>query len=121
MTPSSTSTPDLPHPSVRGRVFFRLLFAAVVVGPFLLHELFHFADWLVWGLNFHGVDAVRTALYPYFGAEDMLGFVSHAVVNGWTLAMILYLAWSYLRAKWPSTLLTSASSASGQSRRSPGS
>jgi len=68
----------------------RILFVAAL-SLFGLHEAFHFADWLAWGLDVHALGSVRDALWPFFGAHDTFGYVSHAIVN---LTVLVALGWA---------------------------
>lgn len=74
------------------------MYASTVVAAlsaFAVHELYHFADWLSWGLGYNGLRTVRDALWPFFGAHDLFGYVSHAIVN---IAVLLALGWAFVRA-----------------------
>ena len=62
---------------------------------FGLHEIFHFADWTVWGLRWDGLQGVRDVLWPFFGAHDVFGYVSHAIVN---LVVLAALGWALRQA-----------------------
>ena len=73
----------------------RLALVASALGLFAAHELFHFADWLSWGLGYDGLRSLRDALWPFFGAHDLFGYVSHAIVN---LAVLAALGWALIRA-----------------------
>src|SRR5437899_2966928 len=58
---------------------------------FLLHEMYHLADAMVWGLGSDGLRSVRLALYPLFGAQDLAGVAAHAFVNAFVLAALVLL------------------------------
>ena len=75
----------------------RRMYASTVVAAlsaFLAHELFHFVDWLSWGLGHDDLRTVRDALWPFFGAHDLFGYVSHAIVN---LTVLVALGWAFVR------------------------
>lgn len=67
---------------------FALIDAAIL--GFSLHEIFHFSDWVVWGLHSFLLDAPRQVLYPLYGARDIGGFVAHAITNGLVLVALIY-------------------------------
>lgn len=85
------SRPQKPSKNLTGRLF--LPSALVLFG---LHELFHFADWLRWGLGVDALSSVRRALYPAFGAHDVFGYVSHAITQG---LAFLALLWAFLTVR----------------------
>ena len=80
----------------RLRTFVVALYVAAV-SLFLLHEFFHFADWTVWGLRWDGLQGIRDVLWPFFGAHDLFGYVSHAIVNLVVLAALGGALWRAFR------------------------
>lgn len=85
----------------------RLALVASALSLFVAHELYHFVDWLSWGLDYDGLRSLRDALWPFFGAQDTFGYVSHAIVN---LAVLAALGWAFVRAVRIHGLRTSHSS-----------
>ena len=73
----------------------RLALVGSAFGLFAAHELYHFTDWFSWGLGHDDLRPVRDALWPFFGAHDLFGYVSHAIVN---LAVLAALGWAFVRA-----------------------
>lgn len=84
----------MPRSSRDGSVIglWLLLFSLAAFGA---HELYHFADWLDWGLGHDWLANAREGLFPAFGAHDLFGYVSHAGTSALTLAGLL---WAFLRA-----------------------
>lgn len=58
----------------------------------LLHETFHFADWLTWGAGLERLwpfsPEVRDLLYGFYGAHNLIGYVAHALTGGLRLSAL---------------------------------
>lgn len=63
----------------------------IAAAPFFAHLLFHFSDWLSWGLGADVLAPVRLALAPLYSEHTDLGFVAHALTEGLTAALLLWL------------------------------
>jgi len=74
----------------------RLALPLAALSLFGLHELYHFADWLSWGLGYDGLRNVATTLYPYFGQHGFLSYVVHVLVSAVVLAALV----TYCLTSW---------------------
>ena len=94
---------EVPVVRPRRRLARHVYGALLVAGLSLfgLHEAFHFADWLSWGLGVDALPWARKALWPFFGAHDLFGDVSHAIVNLVVLAALGAALWREFRRSLP--------------------
>jgi len=74
----------------------RLALPLAALSLFGLHELYHFADWLSWGVGYDGLRNVATTLYPYFGQHGILSYVVHVIVS----AVVLVALVTYCLTSW---------------------
>lgn len=72
---------------------WRTIVVLVLLVPQVLHDVYHLADWVDWGLGSPALLPIADLLFPLYGSHDLVGFSVHAITQLLAWVAVFLLVW----------------------------